>query len=59
MANDSLNRNSLCPGNPGCFTSPAKVVKILSPEQSMRVALGAGAYTERSRSYRSDLKKIG
>ena len=40
----------------GC---PAKVVKILSPEQSMRVALGAGAYTERSRSYRSDLKKIG
>jgi len=30
MANDSLNRNSLCPGNPGCFTSPAKVVNSVS-----------------------------
>ncbi len=39
--------------------SPARVVKTITPEQAQRVALGADVYAQRSRSYRSDLKKIG
>jgi carbonic anhydrase/acetyltransferase-like protein (isoleucine patch superfamily) len=39
--------------------SPAKAVKTITPEQAQRMAFGADVYAQRSRSYRSDLQKIG
>jgi carbonic anhydrase/acetyltransferase-like protein (isoleucine patch superfamily) len=38
--------------------SPAKVVRMLTPEQIAGFARGAGHYVERSREYQSDLKRI-
>ena len=39
--------------------SPAKAVKTITPDQARRMAFGADVYAQRSRSYRSDLQKIG
>jgi carbonic anhydrase/acetyltransferase-like protein (isoleucine patch superfamily) len=39
--------------------SPAKAVKILTPEQAERFSHGAGHYVENGRRYRQTLRKVG
>ena len=39
--------------------SPAKVVKMLSPEQVERLRLSALHYVENAKRYKAGLKKIG